>query len=110
MASHRAVGDAALARQRLPDLHSSGDPQPLGLSATRFDVRTPTRIYPNLLQPGHPLSLTDACRRLEADDDWRPIGFRCAKHRNGTLLTKTVANVMVENQLARLAVPKHGSP
>ncbi len=97
MASHRAVGDAALARQRLPDLHSSGDPRPVGLGATRFDVRTPTRIYPNLFQPGHPLSLANAYRRLEVTTTGDPTGSRSAKLRDGSLLTKTVAFAMLES-------------
>jgi hypothetical protein len=68
------------------------------------------RIYPNPIQPGHLLSLPGARRLLEVDDDSRLIGSRCVKHRVSLSLTKTVANVMWENQLAQLTVPKHGSP
>jgi hypothetical protein len=97
MASHRAVGGVALARQRLPNLHSSGDPQPVGLGAPRLDVRTPTRIYPNLFQSGHPLSLANTCRRLEMRTTGDPTVSRSTKRRDGSLLTKTVAFAIAEN-------------
>lgn len=79
---------------------AQGSLRPEGLRNSRPSVRTPTRIYPNLFQPGHLLSLPGACRRLEVDDDGRLIGSRCAKHRVSLSLPKTVAFAMWENQLA----------
>lgn len=89
---------------------AQGSLWPEGLGNTRPSVRTPLRIYPNLFQPGHLLSLPGACRRLEVDDDERLIGSRCSKHRVSLSLTKTVAFAMWENQLAQLTAPKHGAP
>jgi hypothetical protein len=65
MASHRAVGDAPLASSARRAFTAQGTLSLTALVPPRFDVRTPTRIYPNLFQPGHPLSLADACRRLD---------------------------------------------
>jgi hypothetical protein len=84
VASHRAGGDAPLASSACRAFTAQGT---LGLTALvppRFDVRTPTRIYPNLLQPRHPLSLTAARRRLDMTMTGHPSDSRCAKHRDGS--------------------------